>query len=98
MQGELIGERLAGRDRFLADIRHAVHPIRDLQTMPMHGCWLRQSILEKNAHPVPLIRLDGRPRTNAVVSPSLDHPSWHQLAFYRLCDEVEYLDVTLHGE
>src|SRR5579864_4231348 len=76
MQIEFINKLLAGRDRFLADIRSAVHLERNFESMPMHGSGFRETILKNDPHTVTLGDLNSRPRNRAVVAPGRDRLEW----------------------
>ena len=70
-QRELVYEIRARLDRGLRYVRHAVHPVRESQAMPVHGRRLRQAIGDHDAGRLALAKAQLRGRHRAVVAPHL---------------------------
>ena len=64
--GELVGERVAGEDRVLGDVRDAVHVVRDALPVEVDPRRFGQVVLEDRPDPVALHDLDPRARPRAV--------------------------------
>ena len=66
---ELVDEGLAGRDRRLGQVRHAVHGVRHPHAVPMDGRLLLELVLDGDAQTLALPNPDLRARDRAVVGP-----------------------------
>ena len=71
-QRELVLERLARRDRLLREAADAVHPVDQLDAVPMDGGRRRQSVGHVDAHAIALDGLDHRAVDAAAIAPALD--------------------------
>jgi hypothetical protein len=98
MEGELIDEAATRCDRFLTNAGDAVHRLRYLKAVPMNGGRLWQMVVEDNPNPIPLVDLDRRARSAAVVPPKVNDSAWKNLLFHRLSDQVEDLHSAIHLE
>ena len=78
MQRELVHKLSARRDQILRDAGHAVHLVRDLQTVPVHRKALGQSIFDDESDPIAFVDLNRRARNAAVESPCIDRPAGHE--------------------
>ncbi len=58
VDGEFVGIRFAGRDRFLADEGHAVLFDGDFQAVPVHGGAFGQGVFDDDANVIALRDLD----------------------------------------
>jgi hypothetical protein len=68
-QREFVGEARAGLDGPLRDEWHAVHRVRQPDTMPVHGRGFLECVLRHNAQAVALARAQDGPRDGAVIGP-----------------------------
>ena len=66
---ELVDEGLAGCDRLLGQMRHAVHGVRHAQAVPVDGRLLGELVLDRDAETLALTDPDLRARNRAVVGP-----------------------------
>ena len=91
---ELVLEGLARFDSGLIQAGHAVHPVRKDHAVPMHRGGLRETILDVDAEPVALHRLDGRAGRLSVVAPAVDLQARRELAYDGFGDQMKGLPTV----
>jgi hypothetical protein len=69
---ELVDEARSRRDRFLGQVRHAVHGVGYFQAMPMDSERLGQPVLEDDPQPIALACLNCGAWAGTVESPAVD--------------------------
>jgi hypothetical protein len=72
LEGELVVQRIAGRDRRLGDVGHAVLQVRAHEAMPVQAGGLVQAILHEDPEAIPLAVADRRARPGAARQQCLD--------------------------
>src|SRR5713226_7845560 len=86
VEREFIDKATTGGHRILTRTRRTVHPVRDFETMPMHGCRFWEVIVHDDPNAITLIHLNRWPWSTTVVTPEVNDPAWENLLFDRLGD------------
>ncbi len=96
--GEFVRERLARLDRILRDARHAVHRVRDFDSVPMDRGWIGQLVLHDDPHLVALGDADHRSRHGSIVGVRGDGHAIQNRPQHGFGRQLENLDAILHAE
>src|SRR5690242_4984512 len=72
VKSKFVHETAAGRNRILTDAGSAIHTERNLETVPMHGCRLRQMVIDNHANSIALGDLNRGSRSTAVETPEIE--------------------------
>ena len=64
--------------------------------MPVHGCRLRQMVVDDDPYAVALSDLNGWPWRAAVITPDVDGLVRHNLSLYRLGNQMKDLCAVVH--
>jgi hypothetical protein len=67
---EFVGEALAGLDRRLGQVRHAIHRVRHAHTVPVHGRALTKTVLDNDAQAISLADTDLGSGKRSVIAPN----------------------------
>src|SRR5882762_1841689 len=97
VEREFIDKAATGRDRVLTRTGRSVHLARDFEAVPVHRRRFGKMVVHDDPNVIALVHLDRRPRSAPVVTPEVNDSPWKYLLFYRLSDEMEFLDVSVHA-